>query len=173
LRNLRSLHIQPPLKRNAKVGGSEDHRVRPGFVVVLVATPWLLLKTPPCGNKWCEELSFAQAKRSSRRPTYAPHFAQSALFNFQSFLTVLLLLICACTYLHRMPFTAKLLDNNKHGYVPTLPRGCPQRSSRLCDRLLPRFSGIFWKMARIGQRCASLPCSRPSFQQYVWCRRAA
>ena len=172
MRNLRSLHIQPPLKRNAKVGGSPSQA---GFRSSTSCTPWGLPieNGALSGNKWCEELSFAQAKRSSRRPTYAPHFAQSALFNFQSFLTVLLLLICACTYLHRMPFTAKLLDNNKHGYVPTLPRGCPQRSSRLCDRLLPRFSGIFWKMARIGQRCASLPCSRPSFQQYVWCRRAA
>ncbi|KAL6070109.1 Transmembrane protein [Balamuthia mandrillaris] len=51
----------------------------------------------------------------------------SALFNFQSFLVVVLLLIATCTYIReRMP---ALLDKNKHG-----------------------FSGIFWKAARIGER---------------------
>ncbi|ESO91757.1 hypothetical protein LOTGIDRAFT_121854 [Lottia gigantea] len=54
-------------------------------------------------------------------------FFQSALFNFQSLLTVLLLLICTCTYLRSiMP---SIIDRNKTGFL-----------------------GIFWKFARIGER---------------------
>ncbi len=37
-----------------------------------------------------------------------------ALFNFQSFLTVVLLTICTCTYIHER--TPALLDRNKQGY---------------------------------------------------------
>ncbi|CAB3987699.1 kish-A [Paramuricea clavata] len=51
----------------------------------------------------------------------------SALFNFQSLLAVILLLICACTYVRG--FAPTLLDKNKTGLL-----------------------GIFWKMARIGER---------------------
>ncbi|XP_062157231.1 uncharacterized protein LOC133864822 [Alnus glutinosa] len=50
----------------------------------------------------------------------------SALFNFHSFLTVVLLGICACTYL-KMHFPAIL----------------EQRTG---------FRGFFWKAARIGER---------------------
>ncbi|KAH7021186.1 uncharacterized protein B0I36DRAFT_367622 [Microdochium trichocladiopsis] len=51
----------------------------------------------------------------------------SALFNFQSLLLVLLLLICTCAYVHQIFPT--ILDRNKQGVM-----------------------GIFWKAARIGER---------------------
>ncbi|URE42355.1 hypothetical protein MUK42_32782 [Musa troglodytarum] len=50
----------------------------------------------------------------------------SALFNFHSFLTVVLLVICTCTYI-KMQFPAIL--ERKTG-----------------------FRGFFWKAARIGER---------------------
>ncbi|TLS26252.1 hypothetical protein PpBr36_04425 [Pyricularia pennisetigena] len=52
---------------------------------------------------------------------------QAALFNFQSLLLVILLLICTSTYVHAI-FPA-LLDNRKEGFM-----------------------GIFWKFARVGER---------------------
>ncbi|KAK4188809.1 hypothetical protein QBC35DRAFT_182210 [Podospora australis] len=51
----------------------------------------------------------------------------TALFNLQSLLLVILLLICTCTYVHDL-FPA-ILDRNKKGVM-----------------------GIFWKCARIGER---------------------
>ncbi|RWS30909.1 protein kish-A-like protein, partial [Leptotrombidium deliense] len=51
----------------------------------------------------------------------------SALFNFQSLLAVILLLICSCTFV-RAIFPA-IIDRNKTGIL-----------------------GIFWKCARIGER---------------------
>lgn len=51
----------------------------------------------------------------------------SALFNFQSLLTVLLLLVCTCAYLRSL--WPSLLDRNKKGFL-----------------------GTFWKFARIGER---------------------
>ncbi|XP_074660627.1 protein kish-A [Tubulanus polymorphus] len=51
----------------------------------------------------------------------------SALFNFQSLLTVVLLLICTCAYLRSI--APSILDKNKEGLL-----------------------GIFWKSARIGER---------------------
>uniref|UniRef100_A0A3P9CBW8 Protein kish n=1 Tax=Maylandia zebra TaxID=106582 RepID=A0A3P9CBW8_9CICH len=51
---------------------------------------------------------------------------QSAIFNFQSLLTVILLLICTCAYIRAM--APSLLDKNKTGLL-----------------------GIFWKCARIGK----------------------
>lgn len=50
----------------------------------------------------------------------------SALFDFQSFLTVVLLTICSCTYY-------KLIN----------PGGLTQTTG---------FKGLFWKAARIGER---------------------
>ncbi|KAM3867559.1 protein kish-A [Diretmus argenteus] len=52
---------------------------------------------------------------------------KSAIFNFQSLLTVILLLICTCAYIRAM--APSLLDKNKTGLL-----------------------GIFWKCARIGER---------------------
>jgi len=51
----------------------------------------------------------------------------SAIFNFGSLLTVVLLLICTCTYLRAL--FPSLLDRNKQG-----------------------LTGILWKCARIGER---------------------
>uniref|UniRef100_A0A8V0XRH8 Protein kish n=1 Tax=Gallus gallus TaxID=9031 RepID=A0A8V0XRH8_CHICK len=50
----------------------------------------------------------------------------SAIFNFQSLLTVILLLICTCAYIRSL--APSLLDKNKTGLL-----------------------GIFWKCARIAQ----------------------
>ncbi|KAJ1984428.1 hypothetical protein H4R33_004389 [Dimargaris cristalligena] len=51
----------------------------------------------------------------------------SALFNFQSLLLVILLVICTCAYIRaQFPY---LLDRNKQGFL-----------------------GLFWKAARIGER---------------------
>lgn len=51
----------------------------------------------------------------------------SALFNFQSLLTVVLLLICTCAYIRSI--APRFLDKNKTGVL-----------------------GTFWKCARIGER---------------------
>ncbi|KAK9884919.1 hypothetical protein WA026_009156 [Henosepilachna vigintioctopunctata] len=51
----------------------------------------------------------------------------SAIFNFQSLLTVLLLVICTCAYLRSL--FPSLMDRNKVG-----------------------ISGTLWKCARIGER---------------------
>ncbi|KAL5007297.1 hypothetical protein ScPMuIL_016103 [Solemya velum] len=51
----------------------------------------------------------------------------SALFNFQSLLTVVLLLICTCAYLRSL--APSLMDRHKTGVL-----------------------GTFWKCARIGER---------------------
>lgn len=51
----------------------------------------------------------------------------SALFNFQSLLVVILLLICTCAYVRALQ--PRLLDRNKAGFL-----------------------GIFWKAARVGER---------------------
>ncbi|KAK0401508.1 hypothetical protein QR680_015828 [Steinernema hermaphroditum] len=51
----------------------------------------------------------------------------SAIFNFQSLISVLLLLICTCTYLRSL--VPNIIDRNKEGLL-----------------------GVFWKCARIGER---------------------
>ncbi|KAL5625089.1 hypothetical protein BROUX41_005149 [Berkeleyomyces rouxiae] len=51
----------------------------------------------------------------------------TALFNFQSLLLVILLLVCTSTYMHAI-FTG-FMDKNKNGFM-----------------------SIFWKCARIGER---------------------
>ncbi|XP_011053214.1 PREDICTED: protein kish-A [Acromyrmex echinatior] len=53
----------------------------------------------------------------------------SAIFNFQSLLTVILLLICTCTYIRSL---APNLFDKRLGKVG--------------------FQGTFWKCARIGER---------------------
>ena len=66
----------------------------------------------------------------------------SALFDFKSFLTTLLLFICACTYVKlRAP---GLLDSHRTG-----------------------FRGVFWKAARVGERLSpwvSVACAYMSGQ---------
>lgn len=51
----------------------------------------------------------------------------SAIFNFQSLLVCVLLLICTCTYIRGL--APSILDKNKTGIL-----------------------GTFWKCARIGER---------------------
>ncbi|CAN3354719.1 protein Kish [Diutina catenulata] len=66
----------------------------------------------------------------------------SALFNFQSLLKVILLLICTCVYVHST--TPRILDNRKHGAL-----------------------GVFWKFARIGERLSpyvAIGCFIMAFQ---------
>ncbi|KAI8372211.1 transmembrane protein 167 precursor [Blakeslea trispora] len=60
----------------------------------------------------------------------------SAIFNFQSLLLVILLMICTCTYVRAQ--APSLLDRNKTGVL-----------------------GLFWKAARVGERLSpyvSLAC---------------
>uniref|UniRef100_A0AAY5KZ93 Protein kish n=1 Tax=Esox lucius TaxID=8010 RepID=A0AAY5KZ93_ESOLU len=70
---------------------------------------------------------FMQRSSLFDRQALTPAYNASAIFNFQSLLTVILLLICTCAYLRAM--TQSLLDKNKTGFL-----------------------GIFWKCARIGER---------------------
>eukprot|EP00190_Bangiopsis_sp_CCMP1999_P002596 CAMPEP_0198727956 /NCGR_PEP_ID=MMETSP1475-20131203/6603_1 /TAXON_ID= ORGANISM="Unidentified sp., Strain CCMP1999" /NCGR_SAMPLE_ID=MMETSP1475 /ASSEMBLY_ACC=CAM_ASM_001111 /LENGTH=73 /DNA_ID=CAMNT_0044490189 /DNA_START=133 /DNA_END=354 /DNA_ORIENTATION=+ len=51
----------------------------------------------------------------------------SAIFNFQSLLVVVLLVICTCAYVRAL--NPGILDKNKQGWL-----------------------GLFWKAARIGER---------------------
>ncbi|QKX56142.1 uncharacterized protein TRUGW13939_03242 [Talaromyces rugulosus] len=51
----------------------------------------------------------------------------TALFNFQSLLLVILLIICTSAYAHSM--APGFMDRNQHGIL-----------------------GVFWKSARIGER---------------------
>ncbi|KAM6504160.1 DUF1242 domain containing protein, partial [Amanita muscaria] len=53
----------------------------------------------------------------------------SALFNFQSLLLVILLVICTCTYVRAV--APRLIDRNKEGYA---------------------LLGLFFMSARIGER---------------------
>ncbi|KCV71604.1 hypothetical protein H696_01022 [Fonticula alba] len=70
----------------------------------------------------------------------------SALFNFKSLLTVLLLLICTCAYIHeKMP---SVLDRRKTG-----------------------FPGLLWKSARVGERLSpyvALSCIAMGFATLFW-----
>ncbi|GAB6028539.1 hypothetical protein CHUAL_002686 [Chamberlinius hualienensis] len=70
----------------------------------------------------------------------------SAIFNFQSLLTVVLLLICTCTYIRSIAPT--LLDRNKQGV-----------------------KGTFWKCARIGERKSpyvAISCVMMAFTILFW-----
>lgn len=67
------------------------------------------------------------------------------ILKFQTFLMVVLLFICSCTYLHGV-FPA-WLDRNKTGY--SVPYYCLLSSPSLTMR---RPLGTFWRAARIGER---------------------
>ena len=68
----------------------------------------------------------------------------SALFNFQSLLLVILLLICTCTYIHAQ--TPSLLDRNKTGYICCIISVATWLFLTFCYSV----RGLFWKAARIG-----------------------
>ncbi|ETW76343.1 hypothetical protein HETIRDRAFT_28772, partial [Heterobasidion irregulare TC 32-1] len=55
---------------------------------------------------------------------------QSALFNFQSLLLVVLLLVCTCTYARAV--APRLIDRNKDGFL-----GLFFMSARIGERLSP------------------------------------
>ncbi|KIY74279.1 DUF1242-domain-containing protein [Cylindrobasidium torrendii FP15055 ss-10] len=57
----------------------------------------------------------------------------SALFNFQSLLLVILLLICTCTYVRAL--APRLIDRNKEGFL-----GLFFMSARVGERLSPYVS---------------------------------
>ncbi|KAJ9072391.1 hypothetical protein DSO57_1028035 [Entomophthora muscae] len=57
----------------------------------------------------------------------------SALFDFQSLLLVVLLMICTSTFVHAQ--APSMLDKNKQGFL-----------------------GLFWKSARIGERLSPYVC---------------
>ncbi|KAH7887203.1 DUF1242-domain-containing protein [Phlebopus sp. FC_14] len=64
----------------------------------------------------------------------------SALFNFQSLLLVILLMICTCTYVRAV--TPRLIDRNKEGSL----------HCSLHRIALRRILGLFFMSARIGER---------------------
>ncbi|EQB52055.1 hypothetical protein CGLO_08363 [Colletotrichum gloeosporioides Cg-14] len=70
-------------------------------------------------------VSRSRIQRTS--PTNANKSLQTALFNFQSLLLVILLLVCTCAYIHQL--IPAMMDRNKDGFM-----------------------GIFWKFARVGER---------------------
>uniref|UniRef100_A0A7N4PF08 Protein kish n=1 Tax=Sarcophilus harrisii TaxID=9305 RepID=A0A7N4PF08_SARHA len=72
----------------------------------------------------------------------------SAIFNFQSLLTVILLLICTCAYIRSL--APSVLDKNKTGLLVVL--GKRGRKKNLEHKVLQKLLGIFWKCARIGER---------------------
>ena len=96
----------------------------------------------------------------------SPQSLQSAVFNFQSLLTVLLLLICVCTYLRS--YAPSWLDSHKTGSVTRRSRLSPAPRRTLCPNFLylsyivlpvsslpapsRRTRGTFYKLARIGER---------------------
>ncbi|XP_050088505.1 protein kish [Anopheles aquasalis] len=70
----------------------------------------------------------------------------SALFNFQSLLSVVLLIVCTCTYLRSL--FPSFIDRNKSGML-----------------------GLFWKFARIGERKSpyvSVACLVMAFSILFW-----
>ncbi|CAN6272417.1 unnamed protein product, partial [Urochloa humidicola] len=82
---------------------------------------------------------FRRPLRSLRRTP------MSALFNFHSFVTVVLLLICTCTYL-KMHFPSLLIRRTG-------------------------FRGFFWKAARIGERLSpwvAIGCSVMGISILFW-----
>ncbi|PAV58792.1 hypothetical protein WR25_11882 [Diploscapter pachys] len=72
---------------------------------------------------------------------YAARYFISAIFNFQSLISVILLLICTCAYFRA--FAPKIIDRYKEGLL-----------------------GVFWKCARIGERLSpwvALSCFAMAF----------
>ncbi|CAL2040874.1 unnamed protein product [Caenorhabditis brenneri] len=71
---------------------------------------------------------FQRKNKSYKAPSSVAEAAKlSAIFNFQSLISVILLLICTCAYIRA--FAPRIIDRNKEGLL-----------------------GVFWKCARIGER---------------------
>ncbi|CAH2057032.1 unnamed protein product, partial [Thlaspi arvense] len=90
-----------------------------------------------------------QIKGANKRENSKKQLNMSALFNFHSFLTVVLLGICTCTYL-KMQFPALL--EQKTG-TPFGNCCCICNLDFYIEYVhLAGFEGFFWKAARIGER---------------------
>uniref|UniRef100_A0ABI7Z8V4 Protein kish-A n=1 Tax=Felis catus TaxID=9685 RepID=A0ABI7Z8V4_FELCA len=96
------------------------HLVEPGLKFILISR---CQKSSCCWSNIISGVSF----HLWRRINHYFCVKASAIFNFQSLLTVILLLICTCAYIRSL--APSLLDRNKTGLL-----------------------GIFWKCARIGER---------------------
>ena len=74
-----------------------------------------------CNRQWYVSLPFILILTGSRFAhcsallLHDSRCPQSALFNFQSLLLVVLLLVCTCTYARAV--APRLIDRNKDGYV--------------------------------------------------------
>ena len=73
-----------------------------------------------CNRQWSVSLPFililtSQVAYCSALLPHDSRCPQSALFNFQSLLLVVLLLVCTCTYARAV--APRLIDRNKDGYV--------------------------------------------------------
>ena len=97
----------------------------------------------------------------SPTPDHDSRCPQSALFNFQSLLLVVLLLVCTCTYARAV--APRLIDRNKDGYVNLILSSwfrLPLPSSpSLCTVAIPLFwphfvSLYFASLARPTNICA-------------------
>ncbi|EEQ35681.1 transmembrane protein 167 [Microsporum canis CBS 113480] len=78
-------------------------------------------------------------------------FWRAALFNFQSLLLVILLIICTSAYAHSiMP---GIMDRHQNGYYLILFSDYISVYTWILSLLTPHsFFGIFWKCARVGER---------------------
>ncbi|XP_016149968.1 protein kish-A-like isoform X1 [Sinocyclocheilus grahami] len=76
----------------------------------------------------------------------------SAIFNFQSLLTVILLLICTCAYIRAL--APSLLDKNKTGFLGIFWK-CARIAAEACEDLeqAERISKNSYKILQQGTRC--------------------
>ena len=95
-------------------------------------------------------VSAVRAARTSHIRRLANTTPQSALFNFQSLLLVILLTICTCTYVRAAAPT--LVDRNKKGYVR---RRAPHR----CKLTLPALWASFSRLRGSVRAAAALRAS--------------
>ena len=74
-------------------------------------------------------------------PPHPPttHPKQAAIFNFASWVSVFLLFVCACTYLHTKLDSDCSLMGRPSKFAKTWQHG---------------IGGLWWKAARIGERCS-------------------
>jgi len=74
-----------------------------------------------------EFIAVAEHVQAYHSPTTISIATMSALFDFQSLLLVIILMICTCTYIRAV--APGIVDRNKQGFL-----------------------GLFWMSARIGER---------------------
>lgn len=91
-------------------------------------------------------------------------FLQSAIFNFQSLLTVILLLICTCAYIRAL--APSLLDKNKTGYDQIIFQILNNEVSPIINRLLKDHISL------IGTQCLVKLYNQRSATQLKICNHA-